>query len=96
MVSASGLGDINVVSNIWLRNPACHPHSNVSVGFGIKTPNGNNGVIDDFFLPNGSITKNPVDQSIQPGDGGVGVILQAQGFQRSRHGPPDTSTAGTC
>ena len=33
---------------------------------------------------NGTIVANQdyVDQSIQPGDGGWGVILQAQGFQK--------------
>jgi len=81
-VEASGLGDVSLISNIWLRNPTQHPDSNFAVGFGLKTPSGNNNVLDDFFLANGSTTQNPVDQSIELGDGGLGVILQAQGFHK--------------
>jgi hypothetical protein len=81
-VSATGLGDISLVSDFWFRNPACHPDSNFSVGLGVKTSSGNNSVVDDFFLADRSVIKNPVDQSIQLGDGGVGAVLQAQGFQR--------------
>jgi hypothetical protein len=82
---ASGLGDVSVGSNIWLRNPACHPNGKVSVGFGLKTPSGNNGALDYFFQPNGSAVRGPVDQSIQLGDGGVGGILQIQVFQNFSH-----------
>jgi hypothetical protein len=39
-------------------------------------------VLDNSFLADGSVIQSPVDQSIQLGDGGLGVILQAQGFQR--------------
>lgn len=85
VVQAAGLGDVSLTGNIWLRNPACHPDSNFSVGFGLKAPSGNNSVLDDFFLANGSVTQSPVDQSIQLGDGGLGIILQAQGFQRLFH-----------
>lgn len=65
-----------------MRNPAKQPNGNLAIGMGLKTSSGNNGVIDDFFLANGSVVKAPVDQSIQLGDGGLGVIIQAQGFQR--------------
>jgi hypothetical protein len=81
-VKAWGLGDVSLVGNIWLRNPAERPSGNVSVGFGLKTPSGDNGVIDDVFLANGPPTPVTVDQSIQLGDGGLGIILQAQAFQR--------------
>ncbi len=81
-VQASGLGDVSLATNVWLRNPELHPDSNVSIGFGLKTPSGNNHVLDDFFLAGGSAIQSPVDQSIQLGDGGLGVVLQAQGFQR--------------
>lgn len=79
-VEAAGLGDISLQGNIWLRSPAEHPEGNFAVGFGLKTPSGNNDVMGDFFLATGSITQSPVDQSIQLGDGGLGIILQAQGF----------------
>jgi hypothetical protein len=81
-VKAAGLGDISGVGNIWLRRPSAEASGNVAVGFGLKTASGNNGVIDNFFLAGGAVTKNPVDQSIQLGDGGVGVIFQLQGYRK--------------
>jgi hypothetical protein len=73
-VSAGGLGDINLVGNLWLWNPASHPDGNLSLGLGMKTPSGNNAVNSTF--------EHPVDQSIELGDGGWGLIMQAQGYQK--------------
>ncbi len=81
-VEAAGLGDISLGATVWLRKPSEHPDGNFAVGFGLKAPSGNNNVVDDFFLANGSTTQSAVDQSIQLGDGGLGVILQAQGFHK--------------
>ena len=80
-VKAFGLGDISLVGNAWLLDPFGHPNGNVALGFGIKTPSGNNKASDDFFLAH-SVVQSPVDQSIQLGDGGWGVLLQLQAFQR--------------
>src|SRR5437868_2334711 len=81
-VSAGGLGDVNVVGSLWLWNPTRHPDGNLALGLGFKTPSGDNAVADDFFLADGSVVRAPVDQSIQLGDGGWGVIMQAQGFRK--------------
>src|SRR5690349_21561629 len=81
-VKAAGLGDISGIANIWLRRPSAESSGNVALGFGLKTASGNNGVVDNFFLAGGAVTKNPVDQSIQLGDGGVGVILQLQAYRK--------------
>lgn len=81
-VSAGGLGDISLMGNLWLFNPASHPNGNLQLGLGMKTASGNNAVTDDYFLANGSATQQPVDQSIQLGDGGWGVMFQAQGYQK--------------
>src|SRR5579863_107581 len=70
-VAAGGLGDISGVANIWLRRPVRESSGNVAIGLGVKSASGNNGVIGDYFLADRSLTKNPVDQSIQLGDGGV-------------------------
>jgi hypothetical protein len=56
-VQASGLGETSMQGNIWLRSPIEHPEGNFAVGFGLKTPSGNNDVVGDVFLANGSITK---------------------------------------
>src|SRR5215472_5631436 len=76
---SAGLGDISGIANIWLRRPSRESSGNIALGVGVKTNSGNNDVVDNFFLADGSVTKNPVDQSIQLGDGGVGVIFQLQG-----------------
>lgn len=80
-VAAGGLGDISAVANIWLRRPARESSGNIAIGFGVKSASGNNGVIDDYF-GDVSVTRNPVDQSIQLGDGGVGFVFQVQGFRK--------------
>jgi hypothetical protein len=81
-VKATGLGDISGIANIWMRRPSAESSGNVALGFGLKTASGNNGVIDNYFLADGSVTKNPVDQSIQLGDGGVGIIFQLQAYRK--------------
>jgi hypothetical protein len=81
-VSGIGLGDISVIGSAWLFDPAGLQSGNISLGVGLKLPTGNNEVTDDFFAADGSVTQRPVDQSIQPGDGGWGILLQAQAFHR--------------
>jgi len=86
-VSAGGLGDVSLIGTYWLGNPAAveHDNANMAVGLGVKAPTGNNGVEDDFFTTTGT-TRYKVDQAIQLGDGGWGVILQSQGFARVKGG----------
>jgi len=81
-VKAAGMGDISGIANIWLRRPSTAVSGNVALGLGLKTASGNNDVVDSFFLADGSVTKNPVDQSIQLGDGGVGAIFQLQAYRK--------------
>jgi hypothetical protein len=81
-VNAFGLGDLNLVGSVWLLDPDTQQNGNVSVGLGIKAPTGDNKVTDDFFNADGSVVQRPVDQSIQLGDGGWGILLQAQAYRR--------------
>jgi len=81
-VSAGGLGDISLSGSSWLFDPRVHAEGNIQLSLGVKTPTGRNDVKDDFFLANGSVVQRPVDQAIQLGDGGWGVLLQMQAFQR--------------
>ena len=78
---AFGLGDISLVGSAWLLNPQTHAKGNVALGVGLKAPTGSNQYAGDFFRANGSSIQYAVDQSIQPGDGGWGVILQMQAFR---------------
>ncbi|MFI5244720.1 MAG: hypothetical protein ACHQQR_05800 [Gemmatimonadales bacterium] len=82
-VSASGLGDVNLIGTLWLRDPGRRPTNNLSLGAGVKTPTGNNNANGAFFTQSGA-TRAPIDQSIQLGDGGWGIILQAQAFAQLR------------
>ncbi len=83
---AAGVGDASLRANAWVFDPDKHPDGNLQLGLGIKFPTGDNRAKDVFEsrLANGTIVaqQNFVDQSIQPGDGGWGAILQIEGFQK--------------
>jgi hypothetical protein len=85
VTEADGLGDITLTARRLLWKPSEHPNSNISLGFGFKFPTGEYDVYDDRErLVNGErvFTDESVDQSIQPGDGGFGGILDVQAFHR--------------
>lgn len=85
---ARGLGDITLTAHKLLWKPEQRPDGNVSVGFGVKLPTGQNNVVDSRRrLVDGQevTTIESVDQSIQPGDGGFGVLFDIQAFQRLAH-----------
>lgn len=77
-----GLADARVGVGHWLLNPARHHHFNVALGLGVKLPTGNHNAADIFYNVgvDGRPEVRPVDQSIQPGDGGVGLTLDFQVF----------------
>lgn len=78
-----GVGDASVVGRYWLFDTDKHGGFNIALGSGIKLPTGAFGVTDTFPDLTG---KNPaskaVDQSVQPGDGGWGIMFEVQGFKR--------------
>lgn len=83
--SAKGIGDLRISGSYWLLNPETHLKSNLAVGIGIKLPTGNANVQDEFHKRKSSdgtdsIVVKAVDQSIQLGDGGVGISLELQAF----------------
>jgi hypothetical protein len=86
VTSASGISDLNVMARYWVGEPSKSFRQNVSFGLGLKVPTGDDRAEDDFLVrvdPNGSrITqRRPVDQSIQPGDGGWGLLAEMQAFR---------------
>ncbi|HKH49574.1 MAG TPA: hypothetical protein VKM72_33350 [Thermoanaerobaculia bacterium] len=88
LVQASGLSDITLSARRLLWKPLKHPDGNIAMGLGVKIPTGEDDVFDDRErLVNGQrvFTDESVDQSIQPGDGGWGVIFDLQYFQRIAH-----------
>jgi hypothetical protein len=76
----NGLGDMRLTANAWLFDPDTAAKGNVALSLGVKAPTGNYDVTDTFYKPNGQ-ERHAVDISIQPGDGGWGVILEAQAFR---------------
>ena len=84
---SSGIQDARVTLNYWLKDPHSHPRFNIALGIGIKIPTGDDAATDTFYTdPDGDPltpvvpVKRPVDQSIQPGDGGWGIPLEMQAY----------------
>lgn len=75
-----GLGDLRFATYYWLVNPAKTSKANVQVGLGLKLPTGDY-KYQDYFYKNDTVkVLGPVDQSIQLGDGGTGITLEANAF----------------
>ncbi|MEW6156288.1 MAG: transporter [Verrucomicrobiota bacterium] len=82
---AGGLGDVRLVGTYWLFNPEKHPNGNFAFGLGIKAPTGEYEATDIFHKRRNGVEvleRGFVDNSIQPGDGGWGIMFEAQGFQK--------------
>ncbi|HWL14715.1 MAG TPA: hypothetical protein VNR00_03860 [Opitutus sp.] len=87
---AKGIGDIAVTLRRWMFDPATHPHANVRLGLGLKLPTGKEDAQTDRRVntaapgdpPNLVWKRGPADLAIQPGDGGLGIILGAEGFHQ--------------
>jgi hypothetical protein len=77
---AGGIGDVRLMAYFWFWNPGKNPKGNLSLGVGPKFPTGDYEATDTFITTNGPVT-GPVDQSIQPGDGGWGFGVEITGFR---------------
>ncbi|MEQ9378864.1 MAG: transporter [Imperialibacter sp.] len=80
---SSGLADIRFGASYWLLDPATHAGSNISLGLGMKLPSGNYRAKGKFYNqgPNrDQVITSGLDQSIQPGDGGVGITFESQAY----------------
>jgi len=78
---SKGMGDARVIGNYWLLDPEKHTDENVSMKFGVKSPVGKRAAKDLSYRATGPVLR-PVDPAIQPGAGGWGMILGAQGFKK--------------
>jgi len=82
--TAEGLGDLRLVARRWLFEPASNPDANVQLGVGIKAPTGDSNYTQDFpDLFGKHIHERSVDSSIQPGDGGWGLVVDMQSFKQT-------------
>lgn len=66
---AGGLGDVRLVGHGWLLDPKEPRSGNLRLGLGMKAPTGEDEATGTFHKPTGPEIR-PVDQAIQPGDGG--------------------------
>ena len=80
-----GIGDARFSAYRWMFDPAKSHKGNVQLGLGIKLPTGNYNYQDYFFKKADSSVLGPVDQSIQPGDGGTGITFEFNGFYNFTH-----------
>jgi hypothetical protein len=80
-MKAGGLGDMRLVGNVWLLNPIRFTNGNIGFGVGVKAPTGDDKDTDIKYRPSGPIV-DYVDNSIQPGDGGWGALVEFQAFQK--------------
>jgi hypothetical protein len=81
--AARGIGDVFFSARRWTFDPDTHPGGNLQLGVGVKIPTGQNNSTDTFKVVSGGTVTNQirtVDQSIQPGDGGFGVLVDFNTF----------------
>ena len=82
--SSSGLADLRLGIGYWLFNPEKHGKFNYALGLGLKLPTGKYDFTDVFYNQGQNREEDlekVVDQSIQPGDGGLGITIDIQGYQ---------------
>ena len=79
--TATGIGDVSLLGEAWMLSPRTHERGNVAVALGVKAPTGSHTVSSRFYAATGAVDF-PADQTIQPGDGGWGIILQTNAFQQ--------------
>ena len=81
-----GLGDISVSGRAWMLPTDKFRSGNIAIGVGLKMPTGNSAARDTYVDSAGN---NPrprfVDQSVQPGDGGWGLLIDISGFKSIPH-----------
>ena len=77
--TATGLGDISLIAESWLLEPRTHPRGNIALGLGVKAPTGNHKTGSQFYTASGPMDY-PADQTIQPSDGGWGMLMDLQAF----------------
>jgi hypothetical protein len=81
-VYAKGLGDVRLSASYWIVDPIKAHNGNLSLGLGVKLPTGSFEETDVAPQANGTKKRVVMDQAIQPGDGGLGVSIEVQGFRK--------------
>src|SRR2546426_47930 len=83
---SSGLGDVRAVLDAWMLDPIKPRKGNLLLGLGFSAPTGEKDATDVFEVRGLNNTvlaqQKTVDQSIQPGTGGWGIILELYAYQQ--------------
>lgn len=79
---SKGLGDMRIGGGYWLLSGDKAKKGNTAIGIGLKFPTGDYAATSTFYNQgeSGGEEIKTVDQSIQLGDGGTGIILDFQGL----------------
>jgi hypothetical protein len=80
-----GIGDARFSAYRWMFDPKTSHKGNLQIGLGIKLPTGNSNYLAYFYKKADSSVLGPVDQSIQPGDGGTGITFELNSFYNFTH-----------
>jgi hypothetical protein len=79
---SKGIGDMRLGAGYWLVSGEKAKKGNTAIGLGVKFPTGDYAATSTFYNQGdeGIELERTVDQSIQLGDGGIGLILDFQGL----------------
>lgn len=83
VTSSKGLADLRLGVGYWLFDPAKQQKFNYALALGLKLPTGKYDYTDLFYNQGedrDENIENVVDQSIQPGDGGLGITVDIQAY----------------
>lgn len=80
-MTASGLADVRLTGTFWVFDPEKSHNGNLAFGLGAKVPTGDYEATAIAYRSTGPALRY-VDQSIQPGDGGWGVVVETQGYRK--------------
>ncbi len=84
---ANGFGDVSLIARRWMFDVKENVDQNIALGFGFKMPTGDPSTEDSRKVLNEDTGEPEIivqtnDQSIQPGDGGIGFSVELQAFKR--------------
>ena len=77
----SGLGDMTVGAQAWVFRPPTENNGNIAFSASLKIPTGINDAKGAALLKGQQIIA-VADQSMQPGDGGWGVVVASQAYKQ--------------
>jgi len=84
VLNSRGLSDVTVVARRLMWEPTAERRGNLTLGIGVKLPTGDNNVVDtrEREVDGERVLRvETVDQSVQPGDGGFGIIVDLSAYR---------------